>query len=364
MKTSGTKSLPVLMYHYVNDWAGAITVSPRLFEEHCRALAEGGWRGVGLAEAEDFLARGEPLPEKSLLITFDDGFLDNYLHALPILHKYGHRAALFAVAARIGTGEARACPKDLKMGKQVDIPEVLMPREDADGAVLRRDVFLNREELRAMDADGVITPASHARGHYAVFTGPEYDGAFLPENLPRTFFHTDLGPVFGLPDFKTGPGLLHRAFLPDPDLVEAVKSLVPQSFPEMRRFARQGGRAELEGIYRSFAGKMGRFEGDAERAQRMRREIAGGRADLEDILGRKVASLCWPWGKYCPEAFDLAREAGFEVFFTTREGVNPPKRPLAVRRFKAKDKDGAWLTSRVFVYSRPLLGRLYTAARF
>ncbi|MDR1488986.1 MAG: polysaccharide deacetylase family protein [Desulfovibrio sp.] len=364
MKQTATKSLPVLMYHYVNDWAGAITVSPRRFEEHCRALAEGGWRGIGLAEAEAFLARGEALPEKSFLITFDDGFLDNYLHALPILNKYGHRAALFAVVSRIGPGEARACPEDLKRGKSPDIPEVSMPREDADGAFLRRDVFLNREELRAMDADGVITPASHARGHYAVFTGPEYGGAFLPENLSRTFFHTDLGPVFGLPDFKTGPGLLHRAFLPNPDLVQAVKALVPQDFPEMRRFAGQRERAELAGIYRSFAGKMGRFESDAERAQRMRLEITGGRADLEDILGRKVTSLCWPWGKYCPEAMELAREAGFEVFFTTREGVNPPKRPLAVRRFKAKDKGGAWLTSRVFVYSRPLLGRLYAAARF
>ena len=43
-------SLPVLMYHYVSRFPGAIAVSPEHFEDQCRGMAEHGWRGIGLAE--------------------------------------------------------------------------------------------------------------------------------------------------------------------------------------------------------------------------------------------------------------------------------------------------------------------------
>ncbi|MDR0826480.1 MAG: polysaccharide deacetylase family protein [Desulfovibrio sp.] len=384
MKKSGTQSLPVLMYHYVNAWSGAITISPERFEEHCRALAAKGRRGVSLAEAEAYFIYGEALPEKSVLLTFDDGFLDNYLYALPILHKYGHQATIFAVSARLGQNSAcsfapsykqnpgsglgpdkiRMPIAALKAGEKPDFPQVLNPYEERAGAVLRSDVFLNPAEIKALDEDGTLNPASHGRGHYGVFTGPEYKEAFLPDNLYRTFFHTEIGPIFGLPDFKVGPGLMHRAFLPDPDFVEAIKSLVPQNFQEMRSFARNpAALQDLQALYAVFADRIGRLESDSEREQRMWREIAGGREDLEKILGRKVISLCWPWGHYCREALDLARQAGFEVLFTTKEGVNPPGQALAVHRFKAKDKGATWLNSRAFIYSSPFLGALYTKLR-
>jgi peptidoglycan/xylan/chitin deacetylase (PgdA/CDA1 family) len=364
MKRAGAKSLPAAMYHYVNCLAGAITVSPARFEEHCRVLAENGIHGIGLREAEEFLLHGVSLPEKSLLITFDDGFFDNYLYALPLLHKYGHRGAVFVVTARIAESAARVSLEDLKAGRVPPFPEACLPVEQGANGLIRRDVFLNSGELRVMDADGTLTPASHGRGHYGVFLGPEYRTPFLPRSLSRTFFYTDLGVVFGLPDFKVGPGLLHRAFILNPVFVESVKALVPQDIAAVSRFAcNAAGLADLERLYRRFSGNMGRFETPEEGRVRMRRELAGGKEDLEKMLGREVRSLCWPWGKYGDEAVRLAREAGFRVFFTTKEGPNPPGRPSAVHRFKAKDKGAFWLLSRVRIYSHPLAGRLYAACR-
>ena len=354
------------MYHYVNDFPGSITIPPLRFEEQCRVLAEKGWRGVSLAEAEDFLLNGEPLPRASILLTFDDGFFDNYLFAQPLLRKYGHKGVVFAVSGRLEPGNSpRAALDDVLDGRIPDLPHVRVPTEvTPQGHTLRKDVFLNHAEAKAMHARGILAVASHSRGHYGVFTGPEFKNFFKPRPQSRTFYRTEMDPVWGLPNFQVKAGLKHRAFLPDPDLIHAVTSLVPQTFSAAAEFfSQEAGVRDLTGLVRGFSGRLGRFETDDERRERMWREIQGGKAELEAILGSEVRALCWPWGDSCPEALQLAREAGFRVFFTTREGVNPPGRPLAVHRFKGKDKSGLWLVNRARLYSRPLLGALYARMR-
>ncbi len=359
-------SLPVLMYHYISDHPDANAVSRAEFAEHCRALAESGWRGISLAEAEGFLERGEPVPEKSALITFDDGYLDNYLHALPLLHAYGHQAVMFAVSGRLDRGtEPRAPLADVLAGRIPDMPGVNFPvREDSLGFRVRRDVFCNAAEARAMEESGVMAVAAHSRGHLGVFAGAEFSGFARPGDQPRTFYGTALGRVWGLPGFTVKPGLLHRAFIPAPEMVEAVRKLVPQDDAGAAAFfSDAGNEARLRALAERFAGKMGRMETDDERRERMWGEIAGSKADLEALLGHAVLSFCWPWGKYAEEARQLALEAGFSVLFTTREGPNPPGGATAVRRFKARNKDGGWLLSRVRLYGSPLLGALYAKLR-
>ncbi|MDR0339326.1 MAG: polysaccharide deacetylase family protein [Desulfovibrio sp.] len=366
MKNAKAKSLPVAMYHYINELPGGITVSPERFEEHCRALAAKGWRGVGLDEAEGFLIHGRPLPLGAFLFTFDDGYLDNYLHAMPLLRLHGHRGVVFAVSNRLMPEGPPRVSLEAVIGRQGPrLPEVEVPvTVSAQGFSLRNDVFLNHAEVRLMDGEGTLRLASHAKGHYGVFTGPEFTEFFKPRTRYRTFYRTELDPVFGLPDFPVKAGLAHRAFMPDPALIEAITRLVPQDFDRAAAFfAEPENERELAALVAGFAARMGRYESDAERGARMRREIVGGKEELEGILGRPVLSLCWPWGHYCPEALAIAREAGFRLFFTTREGANPPAAPDAVRRFKAKDKAGGWLTSRAFLYSRPLLGNLYAKLR-
>ncbi len=368
MRSARAKSLPVLMYHYVSDQENSIAVPPALFEEHCRALAENGKRGIGLAEAEAFLLRGEPLPRGSVLITFDDGYCDNYLQAMPILARYGHRGTVFAVTQRIEPEETpRASLEDVLAGR-APVPEAVNHpvRKDALGYTVRRDIFCNRGELRALEASGVMDVAAHGRGHFGVFLGPEYEGFHRPGYQARTFYRTELPWIWGLPRFKVGAGLRFPAFIPSPELIRAVTELVPRNYAAADAFFKEpGNTARLQEAVDTVAGGpgLGRMEGEGERRERLRREIAGGKAELEEILGRPAHSLCWPWGKYSDEALALGREAGFSVFFTTREGTNPPGRPLRVHRFKAKSKSGAWLVSRVRLYERPLLGALYAKIR-
>lgn len=85
--------LPVLMYHHVvpdGHKCNEMTVTAGRLEQDLRWLAENGYETVLPRE----LAAGAPLPEKPVLITFDDGYRSNYELAYPLLQKYQAKAAI------------------------------------------------------------------------------------------------------------------------------------------------------------------------------------------------------------------------------------------------------------------------------
>lgn len=89
--------LPVLMYHHVvYDWqeCNEMTVTAGRLERDLQWLAESGYEAVLPRE----LAEGAPLPEKPVLITFDDGYRSNYELAYPLLQKYHTKAAIAVMA--------------------------------------------------------------------------------------------------------------------------------------------------------------------------------------------------------------------------------------------------------------------------
>ena len=98
MPTKKALSVPVLMYHHVSEHKGAlVTMTPENFESHAKFLAESGYKTLSLDEFFAFKKGELELPKKSVLITFDDGWIDNYLVAYPILKKYSLKATIFVV---------------------------------------------------------------------------------------------------------------------------------------------------------------------------------------------------------------------------------------------------------------------------
>ena len=67
--------LPVLMYHHISPKPGLVTCSPENFRAHMQWLAENGWKTLATDDFAQALASGE-VPKKSVLVTFDDGYLD------------------------------------------------------------------------------------------------------------------------------------------------------------------------------------------------------------------------------------------------------------------------------------------------
>ncbi|MGW3150256.1 polysaccharide deacetylase family protein [Streptomyces sp. NPDC001177] len=91
--------VPILMYHSVatapNDATRALSVAPEAFAEQMALIGELGLTPVGTAELAANWRSGGPLPERPVLITFDDGYEGVHRHALPVLAKHGFTATLF-----------------------------------------------------------------------------------------------------------------------------------------------------------------------------------------------------------------------------------------------------------------------------
>lgn len=90
-------SLPAIMYHSVlKDPArtGEYVVTPQSFENDLKYLSEKGYAAVSPEEIAAFADGSGTLPERSVLITFDDGHLNNITYALPLLEKYGMKAVV------------------------------------------------------------------------------------------------------------------------------------------------------------------------------------------------------------------------------------------------------------------------------
>ena len=96
--------IPILCYHRIDkpDPRTTLCVSVQSFDEQMAYLAKNGYKVVSL---EDIILHKKgriELPYKSVAITFDDGYLDNYNNAFPILKKYGFTATIFIVAGLVG----------------------------------------------------------------------------------------------------------------------------------------------------------------------------------------------------------------------------------------------------------------------
>src|SRR5438067_11618658 len=100
---NGHRSLRVLMYHKVNDLPGnPLTMPVSLFDEQMDQLRELGYTVVDLDAVLAHYVEGLPLPQRAVLITFDDGYYDNLENAARVLQKYGYPAVLFVPLGYLG----------------------------------------------------------------------------------------------------------------------------------------------------------------------------------------------------------------------------------------------------------------------
>ena len=112
--------IPILEYHSVNDRISRqLAVPVSSFEMQMRYLVEEGYTPISVDELSKSYASTSHLHLKPILITFDDGYRDNYVNAYPILNRFGFKATVFLATDYIDrTAEFSALPASLE-GKNI-----------------------------------------------------------------------------------------------------------------------------------------------------------------------------------------------------------------------------------------------------
>jgi len=97
---SGKVIAPILLYHHIaeTDVPNRYYVPPTQFEEHMKWLADNGYTTIPVTLLVEALTKGAELPARPVVITFDDGDLDVYTNAFPIMQRYGQVGVFYLVA--------------------------------------------------------------------------------------------------------------------------------------------------------------------------------------------------------------------------------------------------------------------------
>lgn len=171
-------ALPILMYHHVSPNPGLVTVSPSAFRSQMQALAAAGWRTGGLFEAEQFL-QGKAIPAKTCIVTFDDGYVDNMIHAAPVLGELGMHAVIFTATGWMGDGPPRSSAPTPAHGEC----KRRIAAGDADSVILRWS------EAEQLQSAGVFEFHSHTHTHTRwdkAIADPLARAAALADDLARS----------------------------------------------------------------------------------------------------------------------------------------------------------------------------------
>lgn len=165
-------ALVVISYHDIRDDVLAegdpdqFAVSTQNFAAHLDWLHGHGYRPVSLQQVVDASRGGTPLPEKAVLLTFDDGLRSAYTKVYPLLRAYRYPAVLAVVTDWIG----------MPAGKQIDYGHRMFGGED----------LLTWEQLRDMQASGLVEIASHSHDlHRGVPANPQ--GNVTPAAVTRFY---------------------------------------------------------------------------------------------------------------------------------------------------------------------------------
>jgi peptidoglycan/xylan/chitin deacetylase (PgdA/CDA1 family) len=307
-------SLVVFTYHRIAEPAAdpyydpVISATPDSFQAQVDAI--GRRMGVlTLTEAMERIASGGPWRETAALITFDDGYRDNFEVAAPILRARGIPATFFLPTAFIETPRLPWWDKVACIIKRTHVRELELPRRPAGNGSAGPPPL--RIDLDAVSRAEAIRPII---------------AAFLDETIRDGPWFLDM--------------LADRAEVAVDD--EAMARSLFASWDQVRRLT--GADAGLSvGSHGHSHRKLAGLDGDSQR-----RELADSKRILEDRLGREVAALAYPYGwpgAYTAETKALAAEAGYRAAFVAIEGVNRPGAldPFEIRRLNVGSGDSVVL---------------------
>ncbi|CCH49376.1 glycosyltransferase [Pseudodesulfovibrio piezophilus] len=310
-------SIPVFCYHNVSDIDGH---TPERFCEHLDAIQDAGYRTLS---SRDLMAvvRGEKkAPPKSVVLTFDDGHLSNWLNVLPELLKRDMTGTFFLLTDFTRPGSVRTL---------ADAPPMTTMPEALKAALQKEDYaqFINESEAKAM-VDKGMEIFSHGCRHQGIFRTLRPTALMGEKHArwPAWSIYPGYNPQW--PTFDDASAYVYDGFTPQLNCTDSP------------RFVRRSPAERLAFCRKDFARSIERM-----------RELNG----LEEQL------FCWPWGHFCDDAEAELKKAGYAGAFTLERWVNAKGTdPFRLNRIGVgRPKTGKWIQARLRMYGSDPAARFF-----
>jgi len=283
--------IPVIYFHSVgvksSAWSRSfLTASIENANRFFRFIS-GRYTSLHLREYYEIRSGRSEAVANPIVITFDDGYLDNWIYAFPLLKKYSLKATIFVSP------------------EFVDGREIIRGDDASPG-------FLSWSEMREMVASGLIDIQSHTLTHTKYFTSdrltgfhhPGNDilyaaGNLFPEQKPYHIGDKEFEKLlpYGYPLFEEESAVIaRRVTISDDFISEIVEKLSDYDFS---RYNFSEAFVMIRSIYEKYRNDnliITRRESEEEYSERVSREITGSKEIIEGELGRRVEFLCWPHG--------------------------------------------------------------------
>ena len=306
--------VPVFMYHSVGiyhpDWLWKfLTLEYRIFDQQMAVLKKNGCNSITLGELYDHMENGAALPKNPFVLTFDDGYADNWIAVAPILRKYGFTGTVYVNPEFVDPSEqCRPTLEDL-WAKRVSIDDI--PWKG----------FLSWPEMKKLEKEGILDIQSHAMSHTWYFSGPklvdfQYPGdEYIWMNWNRypkrkyAYMSEDpeLYKDYGAPIYEHEKSLAVRRYFPNEDIRRQLIEYVNIN-GEKNYFRKNIWREKLKYVHDKISKELaeGRYESSDEYDERISYELQTSKEILEYKLNKKVEYLCWPGGGYNDEVVKRA----------------------------------------------------------
>ena len=313
-------NVPVIMYHSVGyprkDWIWSFVTCPLdvFFEGQMRALHRKGFNTISLQQLYGYMKEGIKLPKNPVVLTFDDGYLDNWVFAYPLLMKYGFKGTIYVNPEFVE-------PQNIIRKNLEDVW-----RGEAKIDELENIGYLSWREMKEMEKEGIMDIQSHTMTHtwYPIsskiidFRHPGDPYIWMTWNnnpTEKPFLQIDDEKSFnyGDPVYQHGRAIGIRRYFPDENLKEDMISYVKEKGGK-DFFGYENWREELFKVARRYKEENqvnGRYETEDEYEERVYYELRKSKEIIENKLDKEVKFLCWPGGAVTDKALKIALDVGY-----------------------------------------------------
>ena len=179
-------AVPVFLYHQVNPISS--NVSPETFEEHLKIIKKYNMETITISEYYN-----NNINKNSMLLTFDDGYYDNFKYVFPLLKKYNMKATIFLNTLYIM--DKRENEPEIKDNNTVNLEAMKKYIENGKATI---NQYMSWEEIKEMYDSGLIDFQAHSHKHMAIFKDIKIEGLTKKERIeaPELYLYGELEDDF------------------------------------------------------------------------------------------------------------------------------------------------------------------------